>query len=87
MSGRLPELKLRSDVPNPISLQPSTLTSLVRRSLPSLTSIIGGETLLRIAGFLVVLLIARLYGAPVLGLFAAAMAYATLAAAPFSAIE
>jgi PST family polysaccharide transporter len=41
--------------------------------------VIGGESLLRAANFLAVVVIARLYGARVLGLYATVLAYATVA--------
>ena len=45
----------------------------------NLTSVLGGEALLRIANLLAVLVIARLYGASILGIYAVALAYATAA--------
>ena len=53
--------------------------SKVKRTALNLVSVIGGETLLRAANFLAVVVIARLYGAGVLGLYATALAYATVA--------
>ena len=55
-----------------------SLSSVVHRVFPSLISVVGGELLLRIGSFLVVLLIARSYGPSNLGVFATALAYSTL---------
>lgn len=51
----------------------------MKRTALNLVSVIGGETLLRGANFLAIVVIARLYGAGVLGLYATALAYATVA--------
>jgi O-antigen/teichoic acid export membrane protein len=51
----------------------------MKRTALNLVSVIGGETLLRGANFLAVVVIARLYGAGELGLYATALAYATVA--------
>jgi len=51
----------------------------MKRTAINLISVIGGETLLRGANFFAVVVIARLYGAGVLGLYATALAYATVA--------
>jgi O-antigen/teichoic acid export membrane protein len=74
-----PPIQCRLNLSADTSLSLPALSSVVQRTLPSLISVIGGEFLLRIASFLVVLLIARSYGASVLGLFATALAYSTLA--------
>ena len=55
------------------------IVSPVHRTLVNLTSVIGGEILLRGANFAAVVVIARLYGAATLGLYATALAYATVA--------
>jgi O-antigen/teichoic acid export membrane protein len=51
----------------------------VRKTILNLASVMGGEVLLRCANFFAVVVIARLYGAEMLGLYAAALAYATVA--------
>jgi O-antigen/teichoic acid export membrane protein len=51
----------------------------MRTTALNLASVIGGESLLRVANFLAVVVIARLYGAGVLGLYATVLAYATVA--------
>ena len=45
----------------------------------NLVSVIGGEVLLRGANFMAVVVIARLYGASILGIYATVLAYVTLA--------
>ena len=52
----------------------------MKRTAINLTSVIGGEALQRGANFLAVVVIARLYGAGMLGLYATALAYVTVAA-------
>src|SRR5690348_7586986 len=49
------------------------------RQFTNLVSVIGGEALLRVANLLAVVVIVRLYGALVLGIYAVALAYATAA--------
>jgi len=51
----------------------------MRRTAFNLLSVIGGEALMRVANFLAVVVIARLYGAETLGLYATILAYATVA--------
>jgi O-antigen/teichoic acid export membrane protein len=51
----------------------------MRRTVINLVSVVGGEALLRAANFLAVVVIARLYGAGTLGLYATLLAYATVA--------
>jgi PST family polysaccharide transporter len=51
----------------------------MKATFANLASVIGGESLLRAANFLAVVVIARLYGARVLGLYATVLAYATVA--------
>ncbi len=50
----------------------------MRRTLANLTSVVGGELLLRVANFVAAVLIARLYGAAILGIYATSLAFATL---------
>jgi O-antigen/teichoic acid export membrane protein len=50
----------------------------MRRTLGNLTSVVGGEFLLRSANFVAAVLIARLYGATTLGIYTTALAFATL---------
>jgi O-antigen/teichoic acid export membrane protein len=51
----------------------------IRKTTANLFNIIGGEMLLRLANAAVAVLIGRIYGAPVLGIYAAVIAAATLA--------
>lgn len=81
MLGNQSTVQWSSQLPADTSLNWPPFSSVVQRTLPNLISVIGGEFLLRIASFFVVLLIARVYGASALGLFATALAYLTLAVA------
>jgi len=51
----------------------------MRRTAVNLVSVIGGEVLLRGANFAAVVVMARLYGATVLGIYATVLAFATVA--------
>ncbi|MBZ5706795.1 MAG: oligosaccharide flippase family protein [Acidobacteriia bacterium] len=51
----------------------------MRRTAINLISVIGGEVLLRGANFAAVVVVARLYGATVLGIYATVLAFATVA--------
>jgi O-antigen/teichoic acid export membrane protein len=51
----------------------------MRRTAINLVSVIGGEVLLRGANFAAVVVMARLYGATVLGIYATVLAFATVA--------
>ena len=51
----------------------------VYRTISKLGDVVGGEMLLRLANVGVLALIGRAYGAPVLGIYAAILAVATLA--------
>jgi O-antigen/teichoic acid export membrane protein len=51
----------------------------LKRTAANLSSVIGGELLLRAANFAVVVVIARLYCASALGVYATALAFATVA--------
>src|SRR5713226_3253906 len=50
----------------------------LQKTLANLTSVIGGEGVLRIANFVVAVAIARLYGSAVFGLYATVLAYVTV---------
>jgi O-antigen/teichoic acid export membrane protein len=52
----------------------------MRKTLENLTSVVGGEFVLRTATFVAAVLIARLYGAATLGTYTTALAFATLLA-------
>lgn len=51
----------------------------MRRTAINLISVIGGEVLLRAANFAAVVVVARLYGVQVLGIYATVLAFATVA--------
>lgn len=51
----------------------------LNRTAKNIVSVVGGETALRIANFAAVVVIARLYGPSTLGLYATALAFATIA--------
>ena len=51
----------------------------MRKTAINLFSVIGGEVLLRLANFAAVVVMARLYGASVLGIYATVLAFATVA--------
>ncbi len=51
----------------------------MRKTAINLTSVIGGEVLLRAANFVAVVVIARLYGASILGVYATVLAFVTVA--------
>jgi O-antigen/teichoic acid export membrane protein len=51
----------------------------MRKVALNLVSVIGGELLLRVANFAAVVVIARLYGASVLGIYATVLAFVTVA--------
>lgn len=51
----------------------------MKRTLLNLVSVVGGEGLLRLANFVVVVVVARRYTSEILGLYAAAMAYVGVA--------
>jgi O-antigen/teichoic acid export membrane protein len=53
--------------------------SQIRRTINNLANVIGGEILLRVANALVAVLIGRVYGVAMLGVYAAILAVATLA--------
>jgi O-antigen/teichoic acid export membrane protein len=50
----------------------------MRRTLTNIASIVGGEVAIRIANFAAAVLIARMYGPVALGLYATALAFATI---------
>jgi O-antigen/teichoic acid export membrane protein len=50
-----------------------------KKTFANLASVVGGETLLRAANFLVAVLVAREYGAAQFGLYATSLAYVTIA--------
>src|SRR5437016_1142345 len=50
-----------------------------KRTVASAASVVGGEILLRVAGFAGVVVVARLYGPSTLGLYATTLAFATVA--------
>ena len=66
-------------VPPPAWLRGVSLPASLGPTLANMASIIGGELLLRLTSFAVVVVIARLYGASALGLYATGLAYAAVA--------
>lgn len=50
-----------------------------KRTIGNATSVVGGEVLLKVANFVAVVVIGRLYGPATLGLYAAVLAFATVA--------
>jgi O-antigen/teichoic acid export membrane protein len=62
---------------------PVIVTSRTKRNIVNLAHIVGGEGLLRVATFFVGVVIARLGGAAVFGMYATALAYVTIAAMVF----
>src|SRR5881394_2562846 len=68
--------------PRPLTSRPDETdgeTALMRKVALNLVSVIGGELLLRVANFAAVVVIARLYGARVLGIYATVLAFVTVA--------
>jgi O-antigen/teichoic acid export membrane protein len=68
--------------PRPLTSRPDEAddeTALMRKVALNLVSVIGGELLLRVANFAAVVVIARLYGARVLGIYATVLAFVTVA--------
>ena len=51
----------------------------LKNTFANLASVVGGETLLRAANFLVAVLVARQFGTALFGLYATSLAYATIA--------
>ena len=52
----------------------------VKRTIANLTNVVGGEAMLRLANFVAAIVIARLGGAAIFGIYATALAYVTVAA-------
>jgi O-antigen/teichoic acid export membrane protein len=53
---------------------------MIRQTTINLASVVGGETLLRVANFVAVVVMARLYGSTLLGTYATMLAYVTVVA-------
>ena len=63
-----------------ITAAPAHSAGHTRRTVANLAHVVGGEAMLRIANFVAALVIARLGGALAFGIYATALAYATVAA-------